>query len=104
MSLAIEAVRLDADLLEELLEFLLDHVVDLFGDLIGLVREGRNALHNGARDHVEVLLNGLLEILERHRLLSRRLDRVGTGFNNVRVVAGTTTVEGKQVGGVLGDV
>lgn len=96
---------LHGDILEELLDLLVDELVDLLGELVGLVAELLGGLDNLARDNLEVLLNGKLELLNgRGHLLGLGLDLVATGLEDLGVVGAATAVPGEQVGGLTGDV
>jgi len=87
---------LHVELLDELLELLIDELVDLLGELLGL---GAKLLSASG----QLLLNGVLDVLNARRR-SSLVDLVATSLNNLLVVAAATTVPGKQVGGVRGDV
>jgi hypothetical protein len=85
------------DLLEELLNLLLDEVVDLVGELLGLAGEDLSAVDDLARDDLDLVLDGGLDVLEGGRSTG---SLVATGSENLRVVAAATTVPGEEVGGV----
>lgn len=77
--------------------------MDLLGELLGLGAKLLSASGQLARDNLDLLLNGVLDVLNARRG-SSLVDLVATSFNNLLVVAAATTVPGKQVGGVRGDI
>lgn len=73
--------------------------MDLLGELVGLVAESLGTLGDLARDNLEVVLKGNLELLNGGGSAGA-LDLVATGLDDLGEVAAATTVPGKQVGGV----
>jgi hypothetical protein len=94
---------LHVKLLDELLELLVDKLVDLLGELLGLGAELLGASGQLARDNLDLVLNGVLDVLNARRG-SSLVNLVAASLNNLLVVAAATTVPCKQVGGVGGDV
>jgi hypothetical protein len=94
---------LQVELLDELLELLIDELVDLLGELLGLGAKLLSASGKLARDNLDLLLNGVLDVLNARRG-SSAVDLVAASLNNLLVVAAATTVPGEQVGGVGGNI
>lgn len=100
------------DLREELLDLLLDELGDLLRELLGFAAKRLGARDNLAGDDVEIMLESILKLLdslERVSLalglvLDLLLSLVATSLNDLLVVAAATTVPGKQVGGIGGNV
>ena len=88
------------DLAEELLDLLVDELVNLLGELLSLVTKGLSALDDLAGDDLEVLLDGVLKLLNGGRHL---LSLVATSSDDLGEVAAATAVPGEQVGGIGGD-
>ncbi|KAI6764450.1 hypothetical protein HG530_008239 [Fusarium avenaceum] len=103
LKIADRAANNRVQLLNELLELLINELVDLLGELLGL---GANLLSTRSQligDDTNLLLNGMLKLLNRGRGRSS-LGLVATSLNDLLVVAAATTVPGKLVGGVGGNV
>lgn len=77
--------------------------MDLLGELLGLGADILGTLDNLARENLEVLLNGLLEVID-GGLLGLLLDSVAASLDDGSVVVAATAVPGEDVGGVAGNV
>lgn len=77
--------------------------MDLLGELLGLGAKLLSTSGQLVRDNLDLLLDGVLDLLDARRG-SSAVDLVATSLNNLLVVAAATTVPGEQVGGVGGNV
>lgn len=80
--------------------------MDLLGELAGLLGEGRDTLHDLARDDIVLVLDKLLKLGDIKVSLGALglLDLVAASLDDGSVVVATSTVPGEEVGGALGHV
>jgi hypothetical protein len=99
---------LRAEFLEELIELLINHLLDLLGEFLGLGNHRLGVLDDFSGDHVEVILNSLLQKFNGGGQLGGLLGIlpgiVAAGLDDGGVVGRSTSVPCKDVLSVRWDV